>query len=149
MGLVYDEALRGLSQQQASLESLRSRVGTLLSGASISTAFLGAQALENGTPGRWAWLAMVAFVAVFGAAIIIMWPYEWIFRRSPKAILTDYVDHQEPLAVSAIQRDLAIHLEGHFESNERKLDKLLRVFEAGCGMLALEVVAWLVELQRS
>lgn len=148
MALVYDEALRGLSQQQASLESLRSRVGTLLSGASISTAFLGAEALANRTPGRWGWLAMVSFVAVFAAAIIVMWPYEWTFRRSPKAILSDYIEHDDALEMSAIQRDLAIHLEGHFERNERKLNRLLRVFEAGCGVLAVEVVAWLIELRR-
>ncbi len=148
MGLVYDEALRSIAQQQASVEALRSRVGTLLSAASISTAFLGAQALANRTPGQWGLLAMVSFVAVVGVSIAIMWPYEWIFRRSPKAILREYIDHNEPLVMPAIQRDLALHLEDHYDRNERKLNRLLRVFEAGCAVLALEVVAWLVELRR-
>lgn len=148
MGLVYDEALRSLAQQQTSVEGLRSRVGTLLSAASISTAFLGAQALADRSPGRWGWLAMVSFVAVVGASIAIMWPYEWTFRRSAKATLRDYIEHDQPLAMPAIQRDLALHLEDHYERNERKLNRLLRVFEAGCAVLALEVVAWLVELTR-
>lgn len=148
MGLVYEEALRGIAQQQTSVEGLRARVGTLLSAASISTAFLGAQALANRTPGRWGWLAMVSFVAVVGASIAIMWPYEWIFRRSPKALLSDYIEHDQPLALAAIHRDLAIHLEDHYERNQRKLNRLLRVFEVGCAVLALEVVAWLIELRR-
>ena len=43
--LAVQEAMRSLSQQQATLESLRGRAGVLLSAAMISTSFFGAQTI--------------------------------------------------------------------------------------------------------
>jgi hypothetical protein len=45
--VVYDEAVRALSEQQAAIESVRSRAGLLLSAAAVTTSFLGAQALQG------------------------------------------------------------------------------------------------------
>ncbi len=148
VALVYDEALRAIAQQQSNLDGLRTRIGTLLSAASISTAFLGASALKDRTPGRWGWIAIGSFVLVVVASILILNPYQWTFRRSPRAILGDYVDHEEPVDLVPMQRALAEHLEDNFKDNEVKLNRLYRVFQGGCGCLALEVVAWLIELQR-
>lgn len=147
MAVVHEEALRAMAQQQANLDSLRARAGTLLSAASISTAFLGGQALADHEPGGWEWLAIVFLVVLFAAAITLLWPYTWVFRRSAKEMLRDYVEHERPLELAAMQRDLALHLESNFEKNEAKLNKLLTVFQVGAVMLALEVVAWLLELR--
>lgn len=48
--IAYDEAVRALSQQQSTIDSLRTRAGLLLSAAAITTSFLGAQALNDGGP---------------------------------------------------------------------------------------------------
>ena len=86
-------------------------------------------------------------LVVFAATIALLWPYSWKFRRSAKDILREYIEHDEPLELPAIQRDLALHLEANFKKNEEKLNRLLKVFQLGAVMLALEVVAWLMELR--
>ena len=45
--LTYDESIRGLDMQSATLDELRNRTGVLLAAASLSSAFLGATALEH------------------------------------------------------------------------------------------------------
>jgi len=56
--IAYDEAVRALSQQQSTIDSLRTRAGLLLSAAAITTSFLGAQALNDGDPSAVSWLAL-------------------------------------------------------------------------------------------
>lgn len=46
--VAYEEAVRALSEQQAAIDSFRTRAGLLLSAAAITTSFLGAQALDGG-----------------------------------------------------------------------------------------------------
>jgi hypothetical protein len=48
--VAYDEAVRALSEQRDAIDSFRTRAGLLLSAAAITTSFLGAQALEGGSP---------------------------------------------------------------------------------------------------
>lgn len=62
--VAYEEAIRALSLQQEVIESIRGRAGLLLSAASITTSFLGAQALDGGRSGLVAWLALSIFVGV-------------------------------------------------------------------------------------
>jgi hypothetical protein len=57
--IAYDEAVRAPSQQQNTIESLRTRAGLLLSSAAITTSFLGAQALNEGGPAIPTWIAGV------------------------------------------------------------------------------------------
>ncbi len=98
-------------------------------------------------PGGWGWSAIGFLLMVFVAAMTLLWPYSWTFRRSAKDILRNYIEHDEPAALTAMQRDLALHLESNFEQNETKLNRLLMVFQVGAVMLALEVVMWLMELR--
>jgi hypothetical protein len=48
--IAYEEAVRALSQQHEMIDSLRTRAGLLLPAAAITTSFLGAQALDTGSP---------------------------------------------------------------------------------------------------
>ena len=82
--LAYDEAVRGLSQQQSVLESFRTRAGILLSAAAIATSFLGGTALQDGELTRWSWLAIVVFGLVGLAALFALWPRKGLgILRSP------------------------------------------------------------------
>lgn len=58
--LAYETSLRALTQQEASLNEIRSRAGTLLAASSIVASFLGGQALTNHSVG---WLGLVALIA--------------------------------------------------------------------------------------
>ena len=48
--LAYEEALRGVTQQQQVLDGIRARVSTLLGIAAISASFLGGVALNKDSP---------------------------------------------------------------------------------------------------
>lgn len=57
MAVVLAEAVRGMEGQQENLDNLRSRVGILLSAATIATSFLGGIALDDDQIG---WPGLVA-----------------------------------------------------------------------------------------
>jgi len=69
--VAYDEAVRALSEQQAAIESVRTRAGLLLSAAAVTTSFLGAQALQSGSSTFFSWLALLAFVAVAATSLAV------------------------------------------------------------------------------
>lgn len=81
-GVAYEGALRSLSQQEASLASVHSRAGTLISAIAISTSFLGAQALREGKFSCWTVAALAAFTAAIVCCMIALWPCKdkWILR---------------------------------------------------------------------
>ena len=51
LAFVYQEALRGLLQQQAAVESLHNRTGTLVFASSFASSLLGSRALADGLGG--------------------------------------------------------------------------------------------------
>jgi hypothetical protein len=83
--LAYQEGLRAIDQQQAVLEGLHRRAGTVLAVASIVTSFLGSIALGDGGPTGFAWLAIGLFLAAAGLVAYVLAPRrEWFFRRKPR-----------------------------------------------------------------
>jgi hypothetical protein len=73
LAFVYQEALRGLLQQQGFLESLHGG-GTLIFAASFASSFLGMQALSDGL-GAWDWAAVGLLLRIGVLASILLWPY--------------------------------------------------------------------------
>jgi hypothetical protein len=63
VAFVYQEALRGLIQQQAAVESLHNRAATLVFAASFAGSLLGSRALADGV-GAWDWLAIVLLLLI-------------------------------------------------------------------------------------
>jgi hypothetical protein len=55
--LAYAEGVRALIEQQAVIDSFRTRAGLLISGAAIATSFFGQASLRDG-PSLWSWLAI-------------------------------------------------------------------------------------------
>jgi hypothetical protein len=89
--LAYEEALRGVVQQQAVLTDVRGRAATMLGVASISTSFLGGLALRDQKPIGWSWLAIGAFVAVGLLTIWILLPRRgWTFRMSARSLIIEF-----------------------------------------------------------
>jgi hypothetical protein len=109
--MAYDEAARALSEQQAVIDSFRSRAGLLLSSTAITTSFLGTRFLDGGlTAANWA--ALVAFVGAAVASLAILWPQPWEFTANPQDIIEAYIDCEEPAHVDEIPtRALLPHAE--------------------------------------
>jgi hypothetical protein len=147
--LAFQEALRGVTQQQAVLESIRGRAATLLAIASVSTSFLGGVALNTERPRGLAWIPVLLFILVGVLAILILLPRRgWIFRLGARELIRDYVEADPPAALPEMQRDLALHLERHYQGNERRLRRLFWLFQAASALLVGEVVVWLLVLEQ-
>jgi hypothetical protein len=145
--VAYNEALRGVQQQQVVLGDLRGRAATLLGVASVATSFLGGIALSDGSPSNPSWFAIGAFVAVGLLTISILLPRKgWIFRLSARALIRDYIEAESPVNINEMHRDLALHIESHFEQNEKRLNRLFWLFRASSATLVVEILLWLFAL---
>jgi hypothetical protein len=143
---VYQEALRGLLQQQAAVESLHARAATLIFAASFVSSLLGARALEDGV-GAWDWIALGLLVAIGCLAVFLLWPYyNFTFRFDPEALLARYVDVPEPPSMAVIHRELALQIKADWQANGRIVRRLREALQVALILLIAEIVAWLFSI---
>lgn len=144
--LAYTEGVRALSEQQAVIDNFRTRAGLLLSGAAIATSFLGNAAIESGTT-AWTWVAISLFVLLGAFVLLVLWPRrDWEYTIRPELLIENYIEHPEPLNLSEIHRDLALHMDRSYLQNRGQLLRLIRYFRLASIFLMLEVLAWVVDL---
>jgi hypothetical protein len=144
--IAYDEAVRALSQQQESIDSLRTRAGLLLSAAAITTSFLGAQALKDGDPRIATWLALASFVSLSIAILAILWPHRLEFTADPANVIGSYIETDEPLSSAEIHRDLALHMHDSYADNLVGQKQLALRFRLAAVLLTTEVTLWIIDL---
>lgn len=144
--VAYDEAVRALSEQQAIVESLRSRAGVLFSAAAITTSFLGARALHAAGWSPFSWLALVAFVGVAVAFLATLWPRRWEFAADPHVVIEAYVESSEPAALGDMHRDLSFHMHRAYLKNSEEKEKLIVFFQISNVLFALELVLWIAAI---
>lgn len=144
--VAYDQAVRALSEQQAVIDSFRTRAGMVLSAAAITTSFLGAQALEGGDSQWTAWLALTAFVGVAIMSLAMLWPRRWEFTASPRDLIQTYIESGEPAPIEELHRDLSLHMHNSYVENRKGLEQLAAFFQVAIGLLATEVVLWIVAI---
>ncbi|HWX95229.1 MAG TPA: hypothetical protein VNZ01_00135 [Solirubrobacteraceae bacterium] len=156
--LVYEEAVRRITEQHERLESLRTRAAALLSVAALVMSFLAGQALKTTTTGLfgaeavrpslhgWAIVAVVAFVGACCASIWILIPKRkgWRFGFNPTLLVRDYADAGK--ALEPMQRELALWLSRYYRENEPKLEFRYTLLQVGAALVGLEVIAWIVDL---
>jgi hypothetical protein len=148
--LAYQEAQRALEDQDRTVVELRSRGGTLIAAAAITTSFFGGQALAHHTLNAAAWVAIGCFIGLGIAVLAILWPprRDWEFAIEPSRLIATYLEPEEgdPLDVPAIQRDLALHMGASARLNRAQLRRLTTAFRIAAILLLAEVVAWVVVL---
>jgi len=147
--LAFEEARRALEDQERAVSELRSRAGSLIAGAAITTSFFGGQALNRDAINATGWIAIGCFVLLGLTVLFIVWPRrDWEFALSPQKFLQTYLEPQdaEPLALHLIHRDLALHIGSSASSNRSKLRHVMIAFRAGAVLLTAEVVAWVAVL---
>lgn len=93
--IAYGEAIRALSEQQAVIDSFRTRAGLLLSSTALTTSFLGGRSFEGGLVAT-SWLALIAFVGVAALSLAILWPRSWEFTANPHEVIEAYIDVDQP-----------------------------------------------------
>lgn len=144
--VAYDEAVRALSEQQGVIDSFRTRAGLLLSAAAITTSFLGAQALNGGDSNLAAWLALIGFASVATISLAILWPRRWEFTANPRDVIQTYIEAEEPAQIEELHRDLSLHMHDSYTENRDGLEQLAVFFQIASGLLALEVILWIIAI---
>lgn len=148
--VVYEESVRAITQQEAALDGLRARTGTLLAAASITTAFIGGEALAR-EPGLvlGSWAAIILFCFVGALAIAILWPWTWRFSHDASVLIEDHVNIPARSQAQQLQLFLARTNDANWDDNQVKLELLFWCFRAGSLCLAAEVVLWILVLARA
>jgi hypothetical protein len=154
----YDEAVRVIGVQAASLDALRSRASTVIATASLVTTFLGGQVLakptiSNGTVivptlTGWGWAAVAALCGIGMSVIAVMWPYRWVWSQRADALIGLYeAPPATHMTLVDAQRDLALHLQRSYDSNEVRLARLGWVFKLSLVLLVAECIFWIIDLR--
>src|SRR5262245_36614324 len=143
LAFVYQEALRGLLQQQAAVESLHNRAATLVFAASFASSLLGGRALADGL-GVWDWTGVVLLLAIGVLTVLLLWPYYNLsFRFDPADLLTQYVDGDHPQTMSAMHRGLALRIQDDWHRNGSIVRRLREAFQLALVLLVLEILVWM------
>lgn len=153
----YDEAVRFIGVQAASVDALRSRAATVIAAASLVTTFLGGQALAKPSISAdtvsyaaidgWGWAAIAALCGIAAATIAVMWPYRWQWSQRADGLIGIYENHQPSLTLIDAQREIALHLQESYDTNERRLFWLGLAFRASLVLLVLESICWVLDLR--
>jgi hypothetical protein len=147
--LSYELSLRTLSQQEAALNELRARTGTLIAAASIVASFLGGTAISNHGLDAWGALALAAVVASIALAIGVLLPREHlIFSVHGSALFEDEV-RADVFDIGETYRRLAYWLDEFHAKNETKVSPLFTCYRSAIGLLLLEVLFWSLQLALS
>ncbi len=142
LAFVYQEALRGLLQQQAAVESLHNRAGTLIFAASFASSLLGSRALTTGVP-AWNWIAIGRLFGIGVLSVLMLWPYYNLsFRFDASELLDRYVDAAQPASMSEIHRSLALRIKADWARNGRIVRRMREAFQLALILLLLQILAW-------
>jgi hypothetical protein len=143
--LAYRSAAQALSQQDATLNELRSRTGVLLAADAVTASFLGAAALKNGSLNTTGVLALACFVLSIGAALYILLPRKGMrFSLNGPVVYTSlYAERDDP---EELYRRLAYWLEEFWMHNQDVIERLYPFFTAAVALLLAQLVLWVVDL---
>jgi hypothetical protein len=148
LAVVYQEALRGLLQQQAAVESLHNRAATLVFASSFVSSLLGSRALADGL-GAWDWLAVGLLLAIGALTVVLLWPYyDLSWRFDPQDLLDTYVDGQAPATMAGMHRELALRIKADWHRNGRVVRRLREAFQLALVLLVLNILAWLLAIAQ-
>ena len=146
LAFIYDEALRGLKQQQSLVENINSRAGNLIFAAAFVSSMFANQALPNGIA-FWDGVA-ITLLFVLGVLIVFMlWPIQkYNFRFDPAELLKAYVDRDSPASVAEMHRELALRIEADRASNWKVIQRLRVALQVALILFLLEILAWVFAL---
>ena len=144
--LAYSEAVRAISGQAGTIDTMRSNTSTLLGASAVATAFLGAEGVGTEGLNGWGLVATICFAIVGLLSVVILFPIkQWRFGLDPKAVMAMYQE-QPPASDEELFEDAAHSLHQHRLHNASRIEKLAWSFRAASVFLVLGVMAWILEL---
>jgi hypothetical protein len=143
----YELAKRALEQQEGALTELRQRTGTLLTAASITASFLGAQAITRQGLTTVVALALIAFVGSLMAAIYILLPNRGLIFAVNVPIVYEVL-YEKRDDEPEVHRELAYWLQDWRSKNAPTLRRSTWFFWVASGLLLAEIVLFAVGLQQ-
>lgn len=145
LAIAVEEAIRAIDGQQENLNDLRSRVGILLSAATIATSFLGGIALDSRSLQVPGFIAVALFVLHIGTGLYILLPRAWKFQTSAQYMVEDWIDTRG-YDGDRMRRRLVFWADRHTSTNAERMNRLWKWYAVAIGLLAAEIVAWIMEL---
>jgi hypothetical protein len=153
--LAYEASIRAIDNQAATVESLRSRAGTILAATALVTSFFGGQALTRGVSSplhvvSFTTAALGSFIAVSLLSLTILLPFRLRFSLRARAILSFFEEEAEdgPVGAAETLREVALQYESMHEFNARQIRVLVVCFRLAIPCLVGEVGFWLTVLAR-
>jgi hypothetical protein len=144
--LAYELSLRGLGQQEAVMNELRARTGTLIAASSIVTSFLGGAAIARHGLGVLGTLGLIAFAAAIGLATWVLLPRgKLIFALSGSKLIETEIE-ADVFEIGETHRRVTYWLDEFHARNEPKIVRLFLYYRLASVALMLEAIFWSVHL---
>jgi hypothetical protein len=141
--VLWEQSKAQIAQQDADVDSLRTRAVALLSVGALVGGLFGSR-LPHGHLSPMNVAALVAALALFavsvGLAVAIAWPRDWYFGAEREPLLSRVADGTATLA--QVNLSLARRAEQNWTSNYGTTMHMYRLFAALCAVVGLQVVAW-------
>jgi hypothetical protein len=139
--LGYDLSRQALQQQEAALDELRSRTGTLLTANALVASFLGSRALISGGTDWLDVLGLVAAVASIVGSVYVLLPKRNLrFVLDGASVYEYFVEADSDLPEA--HRAIAYWNRYVCDANQTSIDRIVRWFRWACVMLIAAVVLW-------
>jgi hypothetical protein len=136
---MHETAVRALAQQEAALEALRARTGTLLTASSLVASFLGGQGIARHGLSAWIMLALASFAGVVVRSVYVLLPQRGLNFSldvgAVSSVLTSRTDDQ-----NAIFQALGLWLADLRARNEPVIDRIARAAQQVGLALICEIV---------
>jgi hypothetical protein len=139
--LTYDLSLRGLTQQEASLNELRTRTGVLLAATAIAIALLGGRSLDDGARTAVDLAGVGLAVTSFLLSVFVLAPKAHYVAMPDAAAVNEYFTQQQVDPTEAMQA-LVFWNREMWEENQATIDRLVLAFRWACLALVGAVVLW-------
>jgi hypothetical protein len=144
--LAYQEAVRAISTQAGTIDTLRSNTSTLLGASSVATAFLGAEGVGSQGLDGWGLTATACFGVVGLCAVGILFPVrQWRLTLDPMGMIGMYRE-QPPDTEEELFEDAAYSLHQCRLHNAERIEILFWSFRVASVILIGGVLAWILEL---
>jgi hypothetical protein len=145
LAIAMDEAVRAIDGQREAVDSLRARVGILLSAATLATSFLGGIALEGRSLLFFGYVAIALFILHIAIGLGLLWPTGFGFQTSAQLMVKQWIDADD-VSEGRMRRRFIYWADTHSKENAKRLDGLWEWYRTAIGVLGLEITAWIMEV---
>jgi hypothetical protein len=143
--LAYELSFRALSQQEAAVNELRARTGTILAASSVVASFLGGRAIDRAGFDLLTGLGLLGFAISILLGLAVLSPREGlVFAVRGSALFEAETD--DPGGIQETKRRLAYWIEGFRDKNQPAIDRMYLLYRGTTTAVLIEAILWSVGL---